>query len=569
MNRALEIVLLLIVMLIAQAGCAAKEVRPTVGVYYFPGWYRSFGEQPGQYTEPGEWRSAIMKAATPRPMCGFCNDSDPTLWNYYVPWMTSHGIDFIAFDWYYNAGQEYLNDSLDRGFLGSDQNRKVKFCAHWCNHGGGWWKKPLDQSKPAILEMTDMLCERYFRRPNYLRIDGRPVFMIYDIGQLLGFGGIDGVKESLAAMRARAKEKGFSGVYLVAIYPSASVEYMKMLKGLGFDAFCAYTYCWMRPPSVTWDTRAVPYPDLAKMMADYVYPRLERRSREAGIPYWPSTFSGWDDRPRAGVERAFLNLDSSPEAFGTMLRGALKSVNPASPVVLVEAWNEWGEGACIEPSREHGFGYLRELAKVLGKSSPNERVPTDAEIASWNVLTPDELNTAKENESKPWPLPEPKRYEFGKSFDAPKLKMPYVFDLTDGGIPIEKLGLRELMVGERTSEGTCFESTGGDPCIMLPEAKIPMSEIKRIVVEGELTQVPAKSIVRPEMEFYWSTGLFPEFAGFASESAAWSDGGETSIRTKDIVQWKATGTPFLRLRIDPCGTPGVKFRIRRVILGSE
>ena len=294
MNRALEIIMLCTILLIAQGCCSAEKTKPQVGVYYFPGWYRSFGEQPGSNTVYSEWRGAIMKAATPRPLCGFYNDADPTLWNYYIPWMTTHGVDFIAFDWYYNAGQEFLNDSLDRGFLGSDKNTQVKFCAHWCNHGGPWWNKPLDQTKPAILAMTDLLCDKYFSRPNYLRINGRPVFMIYETSTLLGFSGVDGVRDSLAAMRLRAKEKGFPGLYLVAVYPSASTEYMRMLKNLGFDAFCAYTYCWMRPPSVTWDTRAVPYPDLAKMMADSVYPRLKRRSREAGIPYWPTTFSGWD-----------------------------------------------------------------------------------------------------------------------------------------------------------------------------------------------------------------------------------------------------------------------------------
>ncbi|MCX6376782.1 MAG: hypothetical protein NTU88_12250 [Armatimonadetes bacterium] len=149
------------------------------------------------------------------------------------------------------------------------------------------------------------------------------------------------------------------------------------------------------------------------------------------------------------------------------------------------------------------------------------------------------------------------------------MKMPYVFDLTASGIPVEELALREVSVGERTSEGTCFESTGGDPCIMLPETRIPMRQIKRIIVEGELTDIPASSVVRPEMEFYWRTGLMPEFAGFAAESVTWSTGGTTAISAKDIPQWKATGTPFLRLRIDPCGTPGVKFRIRRVILSGD
>ncbi len=569
MDRVLAAICLLLCALML-AGNPCFAVESLVGVYYFPGWYRSFGEQPGAYTEPGEWRTAIMKAATPRPLCGFYNDSDPKLWDYYVPWMSTHGIDFIAFDWYYNAGQEYLSRSLDDGFLKSPKNASIKFCCHWCNHGGGWWKKPLDQSKPAILDMTDLLCAKYFSKPNYLRINGRPVFMIYETNTLIGYGGgEDAARESLAAMRQRAKEKGFPDLYLVAVYPSGSSEYLKFLKKLGFDAFCAYTYAWMRPPSVTWDTQVIPYPDLAEHITEYLYPDLARKGREAGLPYWPTTFSGWDDRPRAGLDRALVDAGSTPEAFGRMFRGALKHVNAASPVVLVEAWNEWGEGACIEPSKEHGFGYLRAIASVMGKSSPDERLPSAEEIASWNVLTPDELKTAKENESRPWPIKEPKRYTFGKSFDAPKVQMPYVYDLTSNGIPQDELILSELDIKARNEEGTSFETTGGDPGIILPNVQIPTDQIKRIIVEGTVPDGVTENHVRPQMEFYWTTGLMPEFAGFASASTGWSIAGDTVIRTADIAQWNKTGTPLLRLRFDPCGSPGVKFRIRRIILSAD
>ena len=547
-------------LLVLLGSCVAGKDRALVGVYYFPGWYRAAGNPAG---ESSEWRSAIMKAATPRALCGFYNDADPRLWAYYIPWMSSHGIDFIAFDWYYNAGQEYLYESLDRGFLQAEKNEDVKFCVHWCNHGGPWWIKPLDQSKPAMLAMTDLLCARYFHRPNYLRISNRPVFMIYETNTLLSFGGEDAVRDTLAAMRKRAKEKGFKDLYLVAVYPSASPAYLAKLKKLGFDAFCAYTYCWMRPPSVTWDTQAVPYPDLADMMANYVYPNLERISTKAGIPYWPSTFSGWDDRPRAGVEKAFINTDDSPAAFERMFKGALKHVNSASPVVLVEAWNEWGEGACIEPSKQHGFGFLKAIADSLGKKSPFEGLPSAEEIASWSVLTPDELKVAAENESKPWPSKVPKKYPLGKSFDASKIKMPYVFDFTKDGIPTDDIALDSIAIEERTAEGTWFETTGGDPKIVLSKVQIPMEQIKRITVEGTIVGD------QREIEVYWATARMPEYTGFASALITWPAGGSASIDVSDILSWPSTGTPLTGLRLDPAGGAGVRFQIRRIVLSAE
>ncbi|MCL6519707.1 MAG: glycoside hydrolase family 99-like domain-containing protein [Armatimonadetes bacterium] len=550
--------------LLAHYASYATEVKPMIGVYYFPGWYRAAKNPSG---ETSEWRSAIMKAAVPRPLCGFYNDADPRLWKYYITWMSSHGIDFIAFDWYYNAGQEFLYESLDRGFLQAKNAKDIKFCIHWCNHGGGWWLKPLDQTKSAILEMTDLLCARYFHRPNYLKINGCPVFMIYDIRQLLSFGGPDVLKDTLAAMRKRARENGFKGLYLVALYHGSSREYMSMLKEIGFDAFTAYTYSWMRPPCVVWNTEAVPYPDLAVMLSDCFYEQVKKDSIKAGIPYWPATFPGWDDRPRRGVENAFMNVGSTPKAFEIMFRGALKQINPASPVVMIEAWNEWGEGACIEPSKEHGFGFLKVLANVLGKRSPNESLPTAQEIESWSVLTPDELKVAKENELKPWPSKKPKLARRGRSFDVPEVKMPYIIDFATGGIAMEDVWFDNISAIERTPEGTLFEAKGIDPKIVLPEMRIPMHQIKHIAIEGKIIS-NTTNIEQRDMEIYWSTGLMPEFCGFASANVSWPTKGYPVVDVSEIVCWGKTGTPLLRLRIDPCANAGagVRFLISKVII---
>lgn len=549
----------------AGASCASpSKVRPLTGVYYFPGWYRS---APGEdASEPGEWRGCIIKGATPRPAARFYNDADPRLWDYYLRWMSTRGIDFIAFDWYYNAGQQYLERSLEGGYLGSPSSGKVKFAVHWCNHGGGWWNKPLDQGQDANLQMMDLLCERYFSRENYLKIDGRPVFMIYDINQLMSFGGQQATRKTLAAIRARAVEKGFDGLYLVAVYSGSSPDTIAMLNRLGFDAFCAYTYSYMRPPEVAWNTNTVPYPALADLVSRYLYPHLARMGRAHDIPYWPTTFSGWDDRPRAGLENGWVLSGNRPEDFGKMFRTALDHVNPESPVVMVEAWNEWGEGACIEPSREHGFGYLDEIARALGKRGGDRSLPSDDEISSWSALNAAELGEAKESESKPWPIKPVKRYPLKESRFAPRAAMPVVFDLTASGIPADALRLEGVEIAERGPDGTVFQVTGADPQIILPAVEVPKEQIRRIVLDGRILDSGASGAGPANAEIYWTTALMPDFAWCASAAFPWFPGRGASIVTRDIAFWEATGTPVLRLRIDPPNGAGVKLRLRQVTL---
>ncbi len=210
--------------LLVAACCAqaAEKVKPMVGVYYFPGWYRTGGEKGvapyDRATDWSEWRGAIAKAAVPRPVCGFYDDSNPAVWSYFDRWISSHGIDFIAFDWYYNDGEEYLSESLDKGFLGCKASGGIKFCLNWCNHGGYWWHSKLDQTIPKLEKMIDLACDEYFNRPNYLRIDGKPVFMIYETDILSSFCD---VKTALAAIRNRAKQRGCPELYLVGVYSGA------------------------------------------------------------------------------------------------------------------------------------------------------------------------------------------------------------------------------------------------------------------------------------------------------------------------------------------------------------
>jgi len=67
-----------------------------------------------------------MKVPQPRALCGFYDDSDPRLWDYYIDWMTRYGVDFLSFDWYYNDREDLLSNSLDKGFLKCETRDKVK-----------------------------------------------------------------------------------------------------------------------------------------------------------------------------------------------------------------------------------------------------------------------------------------------------------------------------------------------------------------------------------------------------------------------------------------------------------
>lgn len=563
MLRKIVQISLLIAVCCTPAACA--KVNPMVGLYYFPGWYRTGGEKfvapYDKATDWSEWRGAVMKGAHPRPVCGFYDDSNPKLWSYYNKWMISHGVDFIAFDWYYNDGEEYLSDSMDMGFLGSKPDPKLKFCLNWCNHGGYWWHSKLDQTPPKLEKMIDLACEKYFKLPNYLRIGGKPVFMIYENDILSGFGD---VKAALATVRQQAKKHGYSDIYLVGVYSGGSRAEIDRRKSLGYDAFCAYTYAWMRGPSISWKSKTFDYKDITNNIVERLHPFLSRIAKEDGIAYWPSTFSGWDDRPRAGLENALVLKGNSPAEFGRMFQSALRHVNPASPVVMVEAWNEWGEGACMEPSKEHGFGYLQEIAKALGIKKSDERVPTGAEISSWSILSPAELKIAKENESKPWPTKPIVYNKLGKSRKVAPVKLPIVLEFLPGGVEFSS---NDIKINNGDADGLNVTTTGGDPQIEMLIPEIPISQIKRITFVADISAPAGHKLSPPEV--YIATGLVPDFSPFASFLMPPVVNGKSSFATRDVLFWDSCGTPLTKIRIDPCNEPGVNVHLRKMIISGE
>ena len=550
-----------LLLMFASAGIAAAKPHALVGIYYFPGWYRG---KPGS-DEPhvwSEWRACIMRSPKPRPLCGFYDDSDPRLWEYYADWMTGRGIDFIAFDWYYNADQLFLNDSLDKGFLGCEGGKNVRFALHWCNHPLGTWQKPLDQTRPELMKMLDLACERYFARPNYLRIDSRPVFMVYDTDILLGFGGVNQVKANLRAIRGRAVRHGLPGLYLVAVYGGVSAARVQLYKDLGYDAFVAYTYVGARSPAIRWDSHTIPYDTGVDNCIRNIYPFMSRIAKEKGIAYWPATWPGWDDRPRAGPERAYVASGNTPKLFGNMFRGALQYVDPASPVVMIEAWNEWGEGACIEPDKEHGFGFLDEIARGAGKKVTKPRVPSDAEIASWSILSTEELAAAKEAEKAVvWKLQPTIFTELGKNRKAPPAKLPMSFEFAEGGTEFTTAG---CTVERRGADGLVVLSNTNDPNVRFKLPDIPIAQVKRITVEGEILEEPAGKMSLGEL--FLITALVPDGSAFCMVQLPPFRSGKSSTPTSEIMGWEKFGTPLTALRVDFTERPGVKFLLKRVTL---
>jgi hypothetical protein len=279
----------------------------------------------------------------------------------------AHGVSAFCFHYYWFAGKRLLEAPLD-AFV-ADRSIDIEFCLCWANEN---WTRRWDGAGNEILIAQDHSLEdhrrvfadlaRYAEDPRYLRIDGKPLLVVYrpDI--------IPNAHEMTALWREQAAKLGWKGVYLVA---TNAFRFDKPAR-LGFDALVEFpphgfvadridpTLRWLnqRHGGAVYDYGAVAAAEVRRMNA----------AGQGRHPVFPGVMPGWDNearRPGAGV----VYHCSTPEAYGAWLRAAISRAERSLPhdrqLVFINAWNEWAEGAYLEPDRTFGRAYLAATARAF------------------------------------------------------------------------------------------------------------------------------------------------------------------------------------------------------------
>ena len=78
---------------------------------------------------------------------------------------------------------------------------------------------------------------------------------------------------------------------------------------------------------------------------------------------YPSICPAWDNTPRKAEKGMFLK-DATPELFGKKLREISLS-RDKDDFIFINAWNEWSEGAYLEPDEKNHYAYLEAIKKYL------------------------------------------------------------------------------------------------------------------------------------------------------------------------------------------------------------
>lgn len=336
----------------------------------------------------GEWETVMtMQQRNPGhywnrvPLWGYINEADPSVMSMEIEQATKHGVNIFIFDWYWYDGRPFMETTLDNGFLKADNNEKMKFYLMWANHDAvNLWDTRLAHVKDNNVIWTgkvdreefEKICkrniEKYFKHPQYYKIGGKPVFMIYDIPNLItGLGGIKQTVDALKWFKDETIRSGFPGLELQITMWSINLNYSGVdgnktnklsndfVTELGFTSGTHYQFVHFTDVNEDYN-----------IIMDAVEKEWQRIDTTYSFTYFPHISIGWDNSPRLGNSAVVRN--NTPENFEKALRKAKKYVDThplQQPLITINSWNEWTETSYLQPCNVFGYGYLEAIKHVF------------------------------------------------------------------------------------------------------------------------------------------------------------------------------------------------------------
>jgi glycoprotein endo-alpha-1,2-mannosidase len=342
-------VLLLAFSLFASGG-RGDGVPYLVGAHYYV-WY------------PDNFASGYLRGALrppQRPALGEYDSRHPAVAERHIALAVSHGIDFFTVDWWPNRPEQ--NAAIESGFLRAANVGDIRFCIFYES-------TDLDVSatapgiafdtatKARFVTDSMTIARRYFGHPSYLRIDGRPVLLLYVTREMYGL-----LPQAMREMRQAMAAEGYDpfvigdeifwAVVEAREDPAAAARITgepQLARIRLFDAITAYNlYMEGRPKHSGYGSKSNFLPDSVK---------LYRRYRDASaVPIIPDVIPGFNDRAvRPAPEHFVIPRRWTPHAAeGSFFAQAIERigkpfVDERPHAILITSWNEWNEDTAIEP----------------------------------------------------------------------------------------------------------------------------------------------------------------------------------------------------------------------------
>lgn len=300
---------------------------------------------------------------------------DANTWKWQSDLANKYGVyGFAIYHYWFQTGKQLLEKPME--ILLAHPEITINYCICWANET--WTRNWYGVQKEVLMKQkygdeTEWINHfnyllQFFKDPRYIKIDNRPMVNIYHTTEI----------EDLEAMEScwnrLARSNGFAGIYFVSGNTGANIDSRKQL----FDAYYNFepSYSLIHRTNklerFIYDATVLSRSMINKVSAHKIVERpidgkkftkrLIRTDAVNDVKIFPGCFPQWDNTPRRLYKgTVFKGMD--PSNFQNQVKVLLRKYKDPD-FLYVNAWNEWGEGAYLEPDDSYGYDFLNVIKCV-------------------------------------------------------------------------------------------------------------------------------------------------------------------------------------------------------------
>lgn len=295
-------------------------------------------------------------------------------WKWQENIINEYNIDGLIIYHYWFLGKKILEKPAENLLANKDINIKYSFC--WANES--WTRTWYGNDKEILLnqeygnkinwiEHFNYLLD-FFKDERYIKIDNKPLISIYRSAK------IDSLNEMRETWEKLAIDNGFNGIYIMSANTSFELEQRDELidayynfepkHTLKYNLPFIYKYSYIfsvimrRLYNKIFDNKIVEH------IIDYktIVKFSNTKKRKSTKPTFKGIFPGWDNTPRT-KHKGYIYKNSSIKYFSKKLKEIINN-SENDEILVINAWNEWGEGCYLEPDSINKFEYLKAIKNL-------------------------------------------------------------------------------------------------------------------------------------------------------------------------------------------------------------
>ena len=313
------------------------------------------------------------------------SDESASVWTWQAKLAREYGVYGFCIYHYWFGDKQLLEKPME--ILLQHPEIELKYTVCWANET--WTRTWYDKSEEILIEQKYgeedewrrhyEYLKQFFMDCRYIKVDNKPLVHIYRPAD------IDCIDRMLQLWNTLAKADGFAGLKVITSRNSIGNKEIntKYIDGEycfepgystrnGMAVFEKINY--FAPIAIKHAinklvNKSVFFERKINMLSIYEralrnYKKLNRQGKK---PVFIGACPQWDNSPRRGTKGA-VYYNCSPDNFKDYLRKVNKEVG-IDEYVYINAWNEWGEGAYLEPDENNRYAYLEAIKNVIGEKS--------------------------------------------------------------------------------------------------------------------------------------------------------------------------------------------------------